>query len=402
MTATTADPNAVNNLANAATTVTGSANVSATKGNLPNVVAAGDVVSFELDVFNAGPSYAYNVLLQDVVPAIFEIQSIQLVNGGPGDSCGFFAGTNQVSCVFAAIPPLGFRAVFVNTRVRANAGAGPVANTVTATSLQTPDPCATNNTATVTTTITAAADLSVTKVALDPTPVAGGLLTYRVTVTNNGPSVATNVRITDTLPAGVTYVLDTLGCGAALANCSVGDLAPGTSRTFDIIVRVNEETACNALLTNTVTAASAITDTVAANNTATAVVRTSCQADLRVLKFGKPDGSVRAGQNLTYTIIVDNFGPSWAHGVVLTDLIASNLPFTVGSITSSRPLAGGACSPNPPTTVNGSQTFTCALAGDLETFAPGNGVGRWILTMVVSATQTSTINNHADVSSTDC
>ena len=87
--------------------------------------------------------------------------------------------------------------------------------------------------------------------------------------------------------------------------------------------------------------------------------------------------------------------------MVLTDLIASNLPFTVGSIASSRPLVGGACSPAAPTTVNGSQSFTCALAGDLETFAPGNGVGRWILTMVVSATQTRTINNHADVTSTD-
>src|SRR5689334_11986082 len=50
------------------------------------------------------------------------------------------------------------------------------------------------------------ADLSVTKTA-SPNPGQVGVpLTYRIIATNNGPAVATNVNVTDTLPAGVTFV----------------------------------------------------------------------------------------------------------------------------------------------------------------------------------------------------
>src|SRR5260370_632429 len=49
------------------------------------------------------------------------------------------------------------------------------------------------------------ADLSITKTA-PATVVAGNQLTYTITVTNNGPSNATNVIVTDTLPAGVNFL----------------------------------------------------------------------------------------------------------------------------------------------------------------------------------------------------
>ena len=50
------------------------------------------------------------------------------------------------------------------------------------------------------------ADLSITK-SDAPDPVSpGGTLTYTLTVTNGGPTGATSVTVTDTLPAGVTFV----------------------------------------------------------------------------------------------------------------------------------------------------------------------------------------------------
>ena len=60
------------------------------------------------------------------------------------------------------------------------------------------------------------------------------------------------------------------------------------------------------------------------------------RADLRVQKFGKPEGEVRAGDELTYTVIVDNLGTGYAHNVTLDDVMRSNGTFTLVSVTSSR------------------------------------------------------------------
>lgn len=57
----------------------------------------------------------------------------------------------------------------------------------------------------VTVNVELSADISITKLGL-PDPVAsGGDLTYTLTVTNNGPSTASNVVVTETYPAGFTY-----------------------------------------------------------------------------------------------------------------------------------------------------------------------------------------------------
>ena len=48
-------------------------------------------------------------------------------------------------------------------------------------------------------------DLAIVKSASPNPVIAGNALTYALNATNNGPSNATGVTITDTLPAGVTY-----------------------------------------------------------------------------------------------------------------------------------------------------------------------------------------------------
>src|SRR6267142_3373096 len=86
----------------------------------------------------------------------------------------------------------------------------------------------------------ASADLFVTKTA-SPNPGQVGVnLSYRITATNNGPAAATNVNVTDPLPAGLTFVssASTQGAcsGTSIVNCSVGSLAIGASAIITIIV----------------------------------------------------------------------------------------------------------------------------------------------------------------------
>jgi uncharacterized repeat protein (TIGR01451 family) len=89
--------------------------------------------------------------------------------------------------------------------------------------------------------ITPVADLALTKTD-SPDPVAvSSNLTYTITVTNIGPSQATTVTVTDTLPIGVTYGSASSSQGSCLqaagvVTCSLGTVAANGSATVTIIV----------------------------------------------------------------------------------------------------------------------------------------------------------------------
>jgi uncharacterized repeat protein (TIGR01451 family)/fimbrial isopeptide formation D2 family protein len=89
------------------------------------------------------------------------------------------------------------------------------------------------------------ADLVVTKSQPSPATVnPGGTITYTVTVTNNGPATATNVVVTDTLPAGTTFTSASNGgtqaAGVVTWNSTttpaLASLANGASQVFTITV----------------------------------------------------------------------------------------------------------------------------------------------------------------------
>ena len=99
----------------------------------------------------------------------------------------------------------------------------------------TADPNLGNNTSTAVTTVTPSADLSVVKTG-PATVTAAGSVTYTLAVNNAGPSDAANVSVTDTLPAGVTFV-SAVGTGWACTNvastsvtCTRATLATGRPR----------------------------------------------------------------------------------------------------------------------------------------------------------------------------
>jgi uncharacterized repeat protein (TIGR01451 family) len=84
----------------------------------------------------------------------------------------------------------------------------------------------------------AMADLSVAK-ADSPDPVTEGEdVTYTITVTNNGPDAATSVLLTDTLPAGVTFVSASSGCTEVngVVACDIGALANDANAMVEIVV----------------------------------------------------------------------------------------------------------------------------------------------------------------------
>jgi uncharacterized repeat protein (TIGR01451 family) len=86
------------------------------------------------------------------------------------------------------------------------------------------------------------ADLSWTKTAIPPpagTIGPGDSFAYRITVTNHGPSTASNVVVSDALPKALTFVSSSSGCTSGVTCPAIGSLAPGQSPSFSFTVRLD-------------------------------------------------------------------------------------------------------------------------------------------------------------------
>ncbi|HVS83976.1 MAG TPA: PQQ-dependent sugar dehydrogenase [Pyrinomonadaceae bacterium] len=87
---------------------------------------------------------------------------------------------------------------------------------------------------------TASANLAITKTASPNPATALANLTYRITLTNNGPSPATNVAVTDQLAAGPAFVsaIPTQGTcsGAPTVTCNLGSIANGAVAIVNITI----------------------------------------------------------------------------------------------------------------------------------------------------------------------
>src|SRR6185369_5084727 len=90
----------------------------------------------------------------------------------------------------------------ITITVTAPAAASTLSNTATV-AATTADPVGSNNSDTAGTTVTGIADVSITNTD-NPDPVnAGASLAYTLDASNDGPSTAQTITVTDTLPAGV-------------------------------------------------------------------------------------------------------------------------------------------------------------------------------------------------------
>ena len=297
----------------AETTVETSADLSLTKVDAADPVAAGTGITYTLEVSNAGPSDAASVVLTDTLPAGLTFVSTSGCAEDPGG-----VPTCSLGDLVAG------SSTMVTIEVTADAGTvGTVTNMASVTS-DTSDPDMADNSASEDTTIEAVADLSITKVdSVDPA-LAGTSLTYTLEVTNNGPSDATSVVVTDTLPAGVTFV-STSGCTEdpnGVPTCSLGTLLAGGSASYTVVVDIDSDTL--GTLTNSASVASAATDPVTANDSVSEDTLIEAEADLSITKVDSVD-PVIAGTGLTYTLEVTNAGPSDAASVVITETLPAGV-----------------------------------------------------------------------------
>ena len=173
------------------------------------------------------------------------------------------------------------------------------------------------------------------------TAAAGAVLNYTVSLTNLGPTLASNVVLTETLAPGTVFVSATgggLAAGGQVAWPAIPRLPAGSGTNFTLTLSLP----IDGSFTNVVQAGSATADPNPGNNNGSAAasrVATIVQpvADLAVLASG-PAG-VLAGGNISYTIIVTNLGPSTAQSISVTDTLPAGVTFA--SATGGGALSGG-------------------------------------------------------------
>jgi len=340
-----ADPNEADNEASYTLNVEGAADLVLTKTASSPTVTAGGALTYTITARNDGPGAAENLVLTDLVPASFDVESATPSAG----SCDL--GAAGVRCELASLASGGEWVVTVVGVVAPDTSAGTLRNIAVVSSDA--DPTLSNNIATALVRVQARADLSVTKSA-PSTVVAGERLEYTIEVANDGPSTAVATTIVDMLPAGTVFVSGG-GDGATCAPhpgaprmivCPVGDLAPGDDpRELGIVVEVGPAVPDGTELRNVVQASSDAPGlSGGVIDDAVTVVRAS--ADLEVFKTVRPDVLV-AGAEAGFGVRVLNRGPSAATDLVLSDVVPAGL------VVESAIAGGGECA------IAG-QTVTCA------------------------------------------
>jgi uncharacterized repeat protein (TIGR01451 family) len=208
-------------------------------------------------------------------------------------------------------------------------------------------------------------DLRITKTDDRESAIPGEGVIYTITATNLGP-YPTTATVADAFPAalqGISWSCAASG-GATCSLTGTGALSDAVSLPVNgtVIYTVNATIAADATgtLDNTATVAvpSGVLDPVAGNNSATDSDTLTPWADLAVTLSGSPD-PVERGAQLTYTIEVDNHGPSNAAMISVAQTLPAGVTFggaagigwscdggAAGVVTCTRPsLAQGSSSP---------------------------------------------------------
>ena len=268
----------------------------------------GDTVHFIITVIAGGSSDSLNVNLNDILDAklLDVVGATYAVNGvnkgswtGSIDLGNMLTGTTVTVDIWAKILDTADRDVF---------------NLVNVTSDEHPEGNTSNTTVHV-----RIVDLAVDKLVNNSVPKYLDMIEYTIVVVNNGPDKSFNVTVGDLLPDGVKFISSTGQYNPVTGVWFVGDLDNNESAILKIVVQVIKV----GNIINNVNVTGTGHDTNLTNNNASVSVNVPESVLLNITKVANSTIIV-AGENVGYTVVINNYGPSVASDVVLKDIFNSN------------------------------------------------------------------------------
>jgi len=280
-------------------------------------VRVGDAVTYTLTFTNRGPDEATGVVITDTLPA--SVVATAVVSEGV--TLLPQPGTRYAWRVLQAEPGEG-GVITITGVVSEPLATAVVTNTATITAAG-GDTAPLDNSSSAAFTVLDA-DLTLDKRVSDGTPREGAVVVYTLTITNTGPEAADGVIVSDTLPAGVTYVSDDGGGSyeAATGVWTVGGLGVEALASLRVTATLDAGTAGQVITNTAVVSDSSPIDLDASNDRGSAVV--AVQAADAVIDTFTPAGggtlSYVTGSGYTVTVEVGSGSVTETITLVLTPL----------------------------------------------------------------------------------
>ena len=291
----------------------------------------GDTVTFEILVANNGSAQATNVSLTDLLPAGITYTANTPTQGSYDPETGEWT--------IGTIASGGAATITLTGTVDVGEGGNTITNVTTAATGDQPDPSTAGNDLEESVVVNNAADLVTVKTILGTsTPAEGETVTFQIQVTNDGAAQATNVSLTDSLPAGISLTGGTISQGsydAATGIFDIGTLNVGDTATLTLIGTVDAGQGGNTITNITTAATGDQTDpsTVGDDLEETLTVIT---ADLVTVKSIVGTSTPAEGETVTFQIQVTNDGLAQATDVSLTDQLPTGISFTSASVSQGN------------------------------------------------------------------
>ncbi len=339
------DPNPANDFASVTLNGQPSADVQLAQSASSPLPAVGQSVQFNVTVTNLGPSSASGVQVTDMLPGSLTFVSAMPSQGTYNSGTGLW---DTGSLAASGSATLQLVAVVGQT--------GSITNTATKSAETESDPNPSNDSAAVTITGQSSADIGMTMTSNKPNPAVGTNVTFTIKASNGGPDNATGVKVTDLLPAGLSFVSATPTQGTYSSGTglwSVGAVNNAATATLTLVAKV--------------TAAGTII------NTATKTAEN--EVDLNPVNDA---ASVSLNKAVTTTTLVSSVNPStFGQSVTFTATVAAASGTPTGTVTFKRgaavlgtaTLSGGVATFTTSALPVGTGSFTAAYGGDVN-FAP--------------------------------
>ncbi|AET57661.1 Autotransporter adhesin [Paenibacillus terrae HPL-003] len=308
----------------------------------PIRATVGDMVTYSVAVANNGNIAAAATLTDNIPTGSALVPNSVVVNSTPVPGASPVAGLSIGSIAPGAVVQTTFQVVITSVPLppqltdQANISF----------SFQPPDGRIVNGnvSSNIVTIPVSSPNVLVTKSASATDAVPGDTITYTITATNRGIETVTDVRVTDTIPAGSTFVSGsvivngaTLPSASPLTGIPVGSIAAGASTTVTFSVSVNSLPQPPQLSDQaTVSFTSGTLNFTSLSNT---VVVPVYQPIINLVKTANTSQAT-VGDTVVYTLTAQNTG-NLAATATFTDAIPSGSSFVPNSVTvNGLPVAG--------------------------------------------------------------
>ncbi|MEO0902542.1 MAG: DUF11 domain-containing protein, partial [Bacteroidota bacterium] len=291
----------------------------------------GDEVIFNISISNTGPSDVTGVQVLDLLPSGYTYASNNRTAGVYNPTTGIWQlngvipnGTTETLNIVATVNPAGdyFNVTEVLSSSNFDPNSTPNNNVITE-----------NDQDSAGTTPLPSADLSLEKSVDNKFPDVLDNVTFTLTVTNDGLSDATGVVVSDVLPSGYTYIADDSGgtYSSATGLWNIGTILGGANAVLNLTVQVNS-TGDYSNVAEVIASIERDPDSTPGNNILSEddqdeqSVTPRVLADISISKTAS-DLTPSVGDQVVFTITVNNAGPNEAANLVVEDVLASGFLF---------------------------------------------------------------------------